>query len=90
MRYNYHYFENDVCYLNPPFRGDYLQISILQIINKKIDCYIILPKWPSAMWYILVLQYADVIIEIPNGTELFKSPEYMTTRLLEELNSLCM
>ena len=80
MRQNYSFFGDQISYLNPPFRGDYLYLSIQQIINKEITSYVILPVWPSARWYNKVMQYSNVIIFIKNGSDLFQSPQYMTLR----------
>ena len=41
-------FKSASCYLNPPFRNDYLELAIEEIINKKIKSYVILPIWPSS------------------------------------------
>ena len=80
MKLSYAFFSGEVGFLNPPFRGDYLELSIRQIINKKINTYVVLPKWPSAIWYTMVRQYAAVIIELPEGYKYFKPPSYMTIR----------
>ena len=68
------------CYLNPPFRGDYLQLSVEQIIKCKINTYIILPLWPNSVWYNMVMDYASVIIILNDGNNYFESPSYMTAR----------
>ena len=80
MNRTYEAFIGEICYLNPPFRGDYLNLSVNHIIMKQIDTYMILPVWPSAIWYSKVLQYARIIIELPEGPRYFQSPPYMTTR----------
>ena len=74
MKKSYKYFDNEVCYLNPPFRGDYLALSIEQIIMKQINTYVILPLWVSASWYNRAVQHAQCIVIIPNGSSYFQSP----------------
>ena len=84
MKQQHYCFSGYQCYLNPPFRNDYLALSIQQIINKKIDTYILLPRWTSASWYSQVLQHAALIIEFPDGETFFESPSYMTLRLTKK------
>ena len=86
MQYSYDKFIGYICYLNPPFRGDYLNLSIRQIIQKQINTYVVLPIWVSAPWYGLVKQYATYIVEIPEGSKYFTSPSYMTNRLTKKWN----
>ena len=80
MNTSYYAFQSEIAYLNPPFRGDYLELSISHIVMKRINTYIILPVWPSAPWYSKVMAYASRIIELPQGYKYFSSPSYMTTR----------
>ena len=42
-------FKRNIVYLNPPFRGDYLHLSVSTIIKKKLHGYILVPKWPCIM-----------------------------------------
>ena len=86
MRYSSQKFKNVICYLNPPYRGDYIQLAVTQIIQKEINCYVLLPVWVSAGWYNLVLQYAKRIVEIPDGSKYFESPSYMTLRATKKWN----
>ena len=72
---------NSVGFLNPPFRGDYLTVTVDHIINKRLIVYVLLPVWPAAPWYFKVLSSASSIILIPEGSKYFKSPDYYTTRL---------
>ena len=80
MKLSFKYFQNETCYLNPPFRGDYLMLSIKQIIEKKIQSIVVLPKWPSAVWYTMVRQHASIIVELQDGYKYFTPPDYMTIR----------
>ena len=66
--------------MNPPFRNDYLNVAIEQLIAKQIKSYIVLPIWPSALWYQSVMQASSVVIIVPDGYKFFSSPDYMTTR----------
>ena len=77
----YYKLSNNVCYLNPPYRGDYLMVAIDHFITKQLYGYILLPKWPLAPWYTLVITHASIIIEFVDGYKYFKSPDYMTNRL---------
>ena len=88
LQADYKQLKNKILYLNPPFRGDYLTVAINHIISKQLHVYILLPKWSLAGWYNQVLTYADIIIEIPNGYQYFKSPDYMTTRLAKKWDIL--
>ena len=80
LQFSYKLFKNEICYLNPPFRGDYLSLAIQHIIMKEINTYIILPLWPSAPWYLQVIQQASYIIELPDCQSYFYPPPYMTLR----------
>ena len=44
-------FKDKTVYLNAPFRKDYLVLSIDTFINKQINGYVLVPKWPAAVWY---------------------------------------
>ena len=61
MGQHYTLFEQGIVYLNPPFRGDYLHLSVRNIIRKQLHGYILVPKWPSASWYHLLLNNAQII-----------------------------
>ena len=88
MQYSYKIFKNKICYINPPFRGDYLQMTLNHIVSKRINTYVILPKWPLATWYRIMLQYASIIVEFKEGYKYFKSPQYMTLRLSKKWDVL--
>ena len=88
LKYPYNCFSDQVCYLNPPFRGDYLHMSVEYFIKRQIVGYILVPKWPSASWYHLLLNNATVVVEFPRGYQYFQSPSYMTTRLTKKWDVL--
>ena len=80
MRYDSGFFSNYIGFLNPPFRGDYLEVAVDHILTKEINCYVILPVWTAAAWFRRVMMHYSILIEIPDGTNYFKSPGYMTLR----------
>ena len=86
LRKNYTFFENQWCYLNPPFRNDYIAVAVDNIISKRINAYIILPIWPNALWYNKVLDNISTMIILQDGNRYFSSPAYMTARLSKKWN----
>ena len=84
----YYLFLDCVCFINPPYRGDYLMVAVDHFISKKLQGYMLLPKWPLAPWYNLVITHASLIVEFVDGYKYFTSPDYMTNRLTKHWDIL--
>ena len=82
------FFADQIGYLNPPFRGDYLEVAIQYIIDRQILTYVLLPFWPTAPWYNKLISEAQIIVYIPDGTKYFQSPSYYTTRISKKWDVL--